>query len=162
MTFCWMLGSVICNCIKHLKMEELYWRGAEYATLKHVTLAYRLFWVKVMWETAGTRILWPFFVPKQEITLLCERYPPYIRRVESIFFPRNREFGAKKTVETKLVTSSLIHYSKSKLLFPIDSSQIYSSSNKNRLACLGYCFEFHIIWTPVHMKLVFLLLISFI
>lgn len=35
---------------------------------------------------------------KQKINLPCERYFPYIRRVEDILITRNREFTAQKAI----------------------------------------------------------------
>lgn len=52
------------------------------------------------------------------------RYPPCTMRGEGILINRDRKFRAEKTIQTNLVTSSLISYPKPKLLCFVNPSEI--------------------------------------
>lgn len=83
------------------KRTDFHWREGEYATPNYVTSVLWLFWIKGIWEKAGTKkgCSDPSSPPwKQEINLSCERYPLCTRTVEGIPITRDKEFRAEKAV----------------------------------------------------------------
>lgn len=86
---------------------------------------------------------------RQETNFPCKKHPLSTRRVEVILTTRNREFRAKKTVQTNLVTSSLITTSSPNPFILLILHKFIASLSKR--------YKSYLLWPlPVWMKLNFI------
>lgn len=125
------------------KNNILLWWGLGQTAPKYATLEYWLFWIKMTWETSGTRrtltllcLLW-----KQKINSPCEVYPPYTWKVEGILIVKDKDFRVEKAVQTHYFINVLPQTQTS--LSCQFSTNLFFYAEGLKAACFGHLFESH-------------------